>query len=237
MQFGMKQNVMNNKKIILLSILITSLMQGQDWANLERYKADNKKLGSPKQHEKRVVFMGNSITESWSNFLPEFFQNSSYINRGISGQTTPQMLIRFRSDVIELKPRVVVILAGINDIAENTGPSSVEMISGNIISMAELASSNRIKVIISSILPAKNFPWKPSINPPPIVLAVNELIKSYAIKNNISYVDYYSSMVDNQKGLIKEYGVDSVHPNKVGCEVMASLVEKEIIEVLKSEYK
>ena len=147
---------MNKKRIILLSILITSLLQGQDWANLERYKADNKKLGSPKQYEKRVVFMGNSITESWSNFLPEFFQNSSYINRGISGQTTPQMLIRFRSDVIELKPRVVVILAGINDIAENTGPSSVEMITGNIISMAELASSNRIKVIISSILPAKN---------------------------------------------------------------------------------
>ena len=228
---------MNKKRIILLSILITSLMQGQDWANLERYKADNKRLGSPKQNEKRVVFMGNSITESWSNILPEFFQNSSYINRGISGQTTPQLLIRFRTDVIDLKPRVVVILAGINDIAENMGPSSVEMISGNIISMAELARSNNIKVIISSILPAKNFPWRPSINPPPIVLTVNELIKSYANNNNISYVDYYSSMVDNQKGLIKEYGMDSVHPNKAGYEIMASLVQKAIIEELKSYYK
>ena len=228
---------MNKKRIIILSILITSSLQGQDWANLERYKADNKNLGSPTQHEKRVVFMGNSITESWPNLLPEFFQNNSYINRGISGQTTPQMLIRFRSDVIELKPRVVVILAGINDIAENTGPSSVEMIAGNIISMTELASINNIKVIISSILPAKNFSWRPSINPAPIVLAVNKLIKSYAKKNNISYVDYYSLMVDNQKGLIKEYGVDSVHPNKVGYEVMAGLVEKVIIEVLKSEHK
>ena len=163
MKFGMKQNVMNKKRIILLSILITSLLQGQDWANLERYKADNKKLGSPKQYEKRVVFMGNSITESWSNFLPEFFQNSSYINRGISGQTTPQMLIRFRSDVIELKPRVVVILAGINDIAENTGPSSVEMISGNTIhllgsSAPDLALAKpEASVVNTSHSPANSF--------------------------------------------------------------------------------
>ena len=224
-------------RTIFSLMIVSSILICQDWANLNRYHSENEKLGKPLIHEDRIVFMGNSITESWSSIQPEFFNNRPYINRGISGQTTPQMLIRFRPDVIDLDPSLVLILAGINDIAENTGPSSVEMIAGNIISMTELASINNIKVIISSILPAKNFPWRPSINPPPIVLAVNELIKSYAKKNNISYVDYYSSMVDNQKGLIKEYGVDSVHPNKVGYEVMAGLVKKAIIEVLKSEQK
>ncbi len=174
--------------------------------------------------------MGNSITEGWSNFLPEFFAGKNYINRGISGQTTPQMLIRFRPDVIDLKPRAVVILAGINDIAENTGPSTVKMIADNIISMAELAQSNGISVIISSILPASDFNWNSGINPPSQILAINKIIKNYAEKNGMTYLDYYSSMVNDQEGLKEEYGVDSVHPNKAGYEIMSILVDQAIAE-------
>ncbi|MEE3135819.1 MAG: GDSL-type esterase/lipase family protein, partial [Candidatus Neomarinimicrobiota bacterium] len=133
----------------------------QDWPNLNRYKNENAKLILTDSNKNRIVFMGNSITEEWKRFQPEFFSDNKYINRGISGQTTPQMLIRFRPDVIDLRPTAVVILAGINDIAENTGPSTVKMIAGNIISMAELAESNGIKVIISSILPASGFSWRP----------------------------------------------------------------------------
>ena len=157
----------------------------QDWPQLSRYSERNKQLGLPSKNEHRVVFMGNSITEGWSTIFPEFFEGKQYINRGISGQTTPQMLSRFRPDVIDLKPKVVLILAGINDIAGNTGPSTVKMISDNIISMAELANANNIKVIISSILPAKDFPWSPGMNPPPKILAVNKIIEQYAKANNM----------------------------------------------------
>ena len=150
-------------RIIFSLMIVSSILICQDWANLNRYHSENEKLGKPLIHEDRIVFMGNSITESWSIIQPEFFNNRPYINRGISGQTTPQMLIRFRPDVIDLDPSLVLILAGINDIAENTGPSKVENIAGNIISMAELAKSNGIEVIICSILPAKDFPWNPKI--------------------------------------------------------------------------
>ena len=165
-------------RFLILSLLFNAVSIGQDWANLNRYSAQNSELDPPATNENRVVFMGNSITEGWSNFLPEFFAGKNYINRGISGQTTPQMLIRFRPDVIDLKPRAVVILAGINDIAENTGPSTVKMIADNIISMAELAQSNGISVIISSILPASDFNWNSGINPPSQILAINKIIKN-----------------------------------------------------------
>ena len=158
----------------------------QDWPNLNRYKNENAKLILTDSNKNRIVFMGNSITEEWKRFQPEFFSDNKYINRGISGQTTPQMLIRFRPDVIDLRPTAVVILAGINDIAENTGPSTVKMIAGNIISMAELAESNGIKVIISSILPASGFSWRPIHDPPPKILAINMIIKKYAEKNGMT---------------------------------------------------
>ncbi|HYH16561.1 MAG TPA: GDSL-type esterase/lipase family protein, partial [Flavisolibacter sp.] len=158
------------KLFALLSSLLVSLMAisqkdavKTDWANLNRYAEQNKKLGLPKGQERRVVFMGNSITEGWSRADSAFFNGKSYINRGISGQTTPQMLLRFRQDVIDLKPAVVVILAGINDIAENTGPTTVEAIFGNIVSMAELAKMNNIRVVLSSVLPAYTFSWRPNI--------------------------------------------------------------------------
>ena len=237
------------KKFVLLVFILTSFGFSQsqtqidslqkilkDWANLNRYKNENAKLILTYSNKNRIVFMGNSITEEWMRFQPEFFSDNKYINRGISGQTTPQMLIRFRPDVIDLKPTAVVILAGINDIAENTGPSTVKMIAGNIISMAELAESNGIKVIISSILPASGFSWSPIHDPPPKILAINTIIKNYAEKNGMTYLDYYSSMVDDQEGLKKEYGLDEVHPNKKGYQVMSMLVEKAIANMLSLDH-
>ena len=146
--------------LILFVMLFNKISYAQDWANLKRFQQENSELLLPKANEHRVIFMGNSITEGWLSIRPEFFKNKPYVNRGISGQTTPQMLLRFRQDVINLKPSTVVLLAGINDIAENTGPSTIEMIANNIISMAELAKANQIKVIICSVLPANHFPWR-----------------------------------------------------------------------------
>ncbi|MDN5296445.1 MAG: hypothetical protein PWQ71_551 [Bacteroidota bacterium] len=158
---------MNYRKLLLavLALFMTSTieMMSQDWANLARYREENTKLGLPRTCDTRVVFMGNSITEGWIKQVPHFFANGMYINRGISGQTTPQMLVRFRQDVIHLYPKVVVILAGINDIAGNTGPSTLEMIEDNLYSMTELAQAHGIQVVLCSVLPALDFPWRPGI--------------------------------------------------------------------------
>jgi lysophospholipase L1-like esterase len=205
-----------------------------DWAYLNRYRDDNVKLGLPTAGEKRVVFMGNSITEGWKQLSPDFFKGRPYICRGISGQTTPQMLVRFRPDVISLKPEVVVILAGINDIAGNTGPATLEMIEDNIASMSELARVHGIKVILSSVLPAYDFPWNPGVYPAEKVDSLNHWIKSYAGSNGFYYVDYYSSMVDERKGLNAEYTKDGVHPTAAGYKVMEHLVEIEIAKALKN---
>lgn len=209
--------------------------QAQDWANLKRYQKENAQLAAPKANENRIVFMGNSITEGWSHHHPEFFKNKPYINRGISGQTTPQMLLRFRQDVVNLKPTAVVILAGTNDIAGNTGPSSLEMIVNNIKSMAEIAKANNIKVIISSVLPAYDYPWKKGLKPNEKIPALNSLLKAYADKNNIIFLDYFTAMATKQNALIDAYGYDGVHPNKKGYEVMAPLAEKAIAKALKKD--
>jgi lysophospholipase L1-like esterase len=218
--------------LLLLSIFIGEFLHAQDWANLNRYRSDNAKIGLPSSDENRIVFMGNSITEGWGKICPDFFSGKPYINRGISGQTTPQMLIRFRPDVINLKPAAVVILAGTNDIAGNTGPSTLEMIVDNIISMVELAKANHIKVVLSSVLPAYDYYWKPGVNPAEKIAALNEMIKNYAYKNEIVYIDYYSFMVDERKGLKAEYTADGVHPNEAGYKVMAPLAEEAIVKVL-----
>jgi len=202
--------------------------EGQDWANTDRYKKENAKLGNPVKGENRIVFMGNSITQGWDSLNPEFFRGKPYINRGISGQTTPQMLVRFRTDVINLKPAVVVILAGTNDIAGNTGPSTLEMIEDNLTSMAELAKANGIKVILSSVLPVYDYPWKPGLDPVTKITALNNWIKQYAAKNGIIYLDYYSSMVDERKGLKAAYTYDGVHPNRTGYKIMGTLAEEAI---------
>lgn len=197
----------------------------QDWPYLNKYKTENKQLSAPALGEKRIVFFGDSITEGWKKINPEFFIGKSYINRGINGQTTSQMLLRFRPDVIELKPKIVVILAGGNDIAENTGPITLEMIMGNLMSMCELAKANNIEVILCSILPANDFPWKPGMEPAVKIEALNAMILKFATANDIPYVDYYSAMVDEQKGLKSIYSEDGVHPNKEGYRVMEPIVE------------
>ena len=207
----------------------------QDWADLNRFKDANIALGLPKPGEDRVVFMGNSITEGWINTCPEFFANRPYINRGISGQTTPQMLIRFRPDVINLKPKVVIILAGTNDIAGNTGPSTLEMIMDNIKSMAELAKVNGIRVVLCSVLPAYDYPWMPGLNPAEKIISLNKMIKTYAEENGMVYLDFYSSMVDDRKGMKAEYSADGVHPNLEGYKVMMPLCEEAIKKVVNTK--
>ena len=205
---------------------------GDDWANLARFHEDNEKIGLPATGEKRIVFLGNSITEGWSKTDPAFFSGKPFVNRGISGQTTPQMLIRFRPDVIDLKPEVVVILAGINDIAGNTGPSTLEMIEDNLASMVDLAKSNRIRVILSSVLPAYDFPWRPGLQPAEKVVQLNAWIKNYAEANGCVYLDYFTSMADEIHALKAEYTYDGVHPNLAGYKVMEPLVESAIQKVL-----
>jgi len=206
-----------------------------DWPNFARYHAANEKLGPPKAGENRIVFMGNSITDGWIRLSPEFFQGRPYIDRGISGQTTPQMLVRFRADVIALKPKVVLILAGINDIAGNTGPSTLEMIEDNLASMAELAKASGIKVVMSSILPAFDFPWKPGMQPAEKVVAVNTWMKAYATKNGMIYLDYWSAFADERKGMPAKYSKDGVHPTAEGYKIMEPLAEKAIAEALRQK--
>jgi len=203
-----------------------------DWPNLRKYQDENSKLPPPAPGENRIVFMGNSITEFWKVNNANYFAGS-YVNRGISGQTTRQMLVRFREDVITLKPTVVVILAGINDIAQNTGPIKLEDTFGNIVSMAELARAEHIKVVMSSVLPANHFPWRPAIIPTEKVIALNKMLKDYADANNIVYLDYYAAMVDDQKGLPSNLSGDGVHPNLAGYKVMEPLADKAIAEALK----
>ena len=218
--------------LIFISLVMFISANGQDWANLEQFRADNAKIGLANANEDRVVFMGNSITIGWLNTVPEFFNNKPYINRGISGQTTPQMLLRFRQDVIALQPKVVVILAGTNDIAGNTGPSTLEMIADNIKSMSELAVAHGIKVVISSVLPAYDYPWKPGLEPSQKIVALNKMLKEFAAQNGHVYLDYFSVMVDERDGLPKKYAHDEVHPTKLGYEVMAPLAEAAITKAL-----
>jgi lysophospholipase L1-like esterase len=224
------KNIKSIYYILILTIFMGGKIQAQDWANLNKYQNENATLKPLEPGQKRTVFMGDSITEGWP-FL-EFFAGKPYVNRGIGGQTTPQMLIRFRPDVIALKPAVVVIMAGINDIAGNTGPSTLEMTADNIFSMAELAKANNIKVILCSVLPAFDFSWRPGLEPAEKVVALNKMIKKYADANGILYLDYYSAMVNDQKGLNAAYSGDGVHPNKTGYKVMNPLVEKAIAKVL-----
>jgi lysophospholipase L1-like esterase len=199
-----------------------------DWAHLKKYEQSNSELKKINEPD-RVVFMGNSITEGWSNFDKDFFINNPFVNRGIGGQTTPQMLIRFKPDVVNLNPKAVVILAGINDIAENTGRVTIENIAENIISMAEIAKANEIKVFICSTLPAIDFPWSPGMDPGPKVVKLNSILKNYCDSNNIPYVDYFSAMSDEKGGLkVPEYTTadDLVHPNLAGYKVMEKIILK-----------
>lgn len=204
----------------------------QDWPNLTRYRDENAKLPPPAPGENRVIFMGDSITDAWGRGTGVFFPGKPYVNRGISGQTTPQMLIRFRPDVIALEPKVVVILAGTNDIAGNTGQSTPEMIEDNLMSMADLAKANGIRVVLASILPTTDFPWHPGLQPAPKIRDLNHWIKSYCAYKGYIYLDYYSAMANEAGGLPRNLSSDGVHPTAVGYDIMALLAEKAIAAAL-----
>jgi lysophospholipase L1-like esterase len=228
----------NNKWLLGAALCLSSqFTNAQDWPNLKRFQEENAKLAAPAANEKRVVFMGNSITEGWKNSSPEFFNGRPYINRGISGQTTPQMLIRFHQDVVTLKPKVVVLLCGINDIAGNTGPSTLEMIQDNIAAMAEIARVNKINVVLSSVLPAFDFPWKPGMEPANKVIALNTWIKAYAAQHKLIYLDYFSAMKDERNGLSEDLAKDGIHPTKKGYAIMEPLAEKAIAQAMNQKIK
>lgn len=215
-----------------------------DWPNLARYAEANAALPAPAKSELRVVFMGDSITDGWVS--PEyggFFPGKPYVDRGISGQTTPQMLIRFRPDVIALQPKVVVILAGTNDIAGNTGPMTLEQIEANLASMAELAKANKIRVVLASVLPVSNYGHDRQGNPqdmrtnrpPEKILELNAWIKKYVAANGHTYLDYFSAMVDEQGLLQRDLSADGLHPNAKGYAVMSPLAEEAIRSAVKKK--
>lgn len=211
--------------ILFLLIFFGSPCFGQDWAQLEHFKMDNESLSELAKGENRIVFMGNSITIGWKNADPEYFKQHPYVNRGISGQTTPQMLLRFRQDVIELEPHAVVILAGTNDIAGNTGPMTTKQILNNIVSMAQLAEAHNIRVLLCSVLPAFDYPWRPGLQPNIRIPELNTEIEKFAVENGHIYVDYFSAMTDGNNGLRSNLGSDGVHPNRAGYDIMKPILE------------
>ena len=218
--------------LLWLSFMAVNVGSAQDWAGLARYAEENAFLTSA---DGRIVFMGDSITEGWSPGMPDFFAGKPYVNRGISGQVTAQMLVRFRADVLELKPAAVVILAGTNDIAENQGPIELEAIAGNIKSMAELAYAHGIQVILCSVLPAAEYPWRPGLGPAQKIPALNGLLREYADTVGFVYLDYFAAMNDGQNGMITEYTSDGVHVTEAGYQVMAALVESALSIVLEDQ--
>ena len=205
-----------------------------DWANLARYHDADVKTPPPATGETRVVFMGDSITDGWGKGKAPFFPGKPYINRGISGQTTPQMLVRFRPDVVNLRPKVVVILAGTNDIAGNTGPETLENIEDNLASMSELARANDIRVVLASVMPVcDSLRPQTARRPPQQIVGLDDWIKNYTSKAGFIYLDYYSAMVDSGGMLKPELTYDCLHPNDSGYSVMQPLAEKAIEEVLR----
>ncbi|HEX3866501.1 MAG TPA: SGNH/GDSL hydrolase family protein [Gemmatimonadaceae bacterium] len=204
-----------------------------DWAQLGKFRQANAELAPPVPGENRVVFMGNSITEAWAPLFDSLFHGKPYVGRGISGQTTPQMLVRFRQDVIALKPRVVVILGGTNDIAGNTGPSTLEMIENNLASMTELAKASGIRVVLASVLPASEYPWRRGLDPGPKIVALNAWLKQYAATAGAVYLDLHTPMADEHQGMKLELSKDGVHPNDAGYALMAPLTDRAIAEALR----
>ena len=208
----------------------------QDWANLNRYASENASVAAPDSRENRVVFMGDSITDAWNKKEGRFFPGKPYFDRGISGQTTPQMLIRFRPDVIALKPKVVVILAGTNDLAGNTGPISVQATEDNLQSMAEIARVNGVGVVLSSIMPVCDY-IRPQTErrPPAKIIEINQWMKKYAAERGFVYLDYYTPMLDDKNMLKKELTGDGLHPNDAGYAIMSPLAEQAIAKCLRRE--
>jgi len=218
----------------LMTIGMTAAAQKHtDFANYKRYAKDNAAMGKPTKGEKRVVFMGNSITEGWVRLRPEFFKTNGFIGRGISGQTSYQFLLRFREDVLNLQPKVLVLNYGTNDIAENTGEYNEDITFGNVVSMVELAKYHKIKVILTSTLPARNFGWRPSITDAmQKIRSLNARVKAYAEANKIPFVDYFTPLLSpDGTGMDSKYTPETVHPNAEGYAVM----EKLILPVIKKK--
>ncbi|MFT3723564.1 MAG: SGNH/GDSL hydrolase family protein [Hyphomonadaceae bacterium] len=199
----------------------------KDWPNVCRYRAANADLMKQPDSERQVVFMGDSITQNWGFAEPAYFTRGT-VNRGISGQTTPQMLARFRSDVIALRPRVVHIMAGVNDIAGNTGPVTLEDIKGNLASMVELAQANNVRVVLSTVLPASKFNWAPDLRPAPQIDRLNAWIRAYAAEKRLVVADYYPALALPDGSMRPEFSLDGVHPNKAGYRAMAPITEAAI---------
>ena len=219
------------KKILLLPLLFVALSlsaQSKDWAQFYRYEGKNDSLTTRPD----VVFMGNSITDCWADTVPAFFADNNFVGRGISGQVSSQMLVRFQEDVINLHPKVVVICCGTNDIAQNNGPITLEHILHNIKSMCQLARANKIKPVVCSTLPAKGFKWRPDMKPANDIIRLNEMIKAYVQENKIPYVDYHSALKDEENGLPRKYSKDGVHPNAQGYAVMESVIMPVLKKVL-----
>lgn len=208
--------------IISLAVLMSSVLTvcAQDWANFGRYEKSNSEVTS----RPKAVFMGDSITDGWASADPEFFTDNNFVGRGISGQTTSHMLVRFRRDVVDLAPKYVLILAGTNDIARNNGEISLENTLGNIISMCEIAKSNKIKPVICSVLPADRFGWRPGLKPAKDIVKLNEMLRSYADSEKIMYIDYYSVLADENGGLPAQHATDGVHPNLSCYKIMEQIV-------------
>ena len=223
-------------KTLVLCLLLTSQLSAQtaqtDWPALARYQAANAELPAPAPNERRVVFMGNSITEAWAPLFAKQFPGKPYIGRGISGQTTPQMLVRFRQDVVALKPAVVVILGGTNDIAGNTGPSTLEMIEDNLASMSEIARANGIRVVLASVLPVADYPWKRGLEPAEKIVALNAWIRDYAARTGAVYADFHSAMSDEHHGMKADLARDGVHPTEAGYAIMAPIAQAAIDKAL-----
>ena len=206
--------------LVALASVSVSYAQYKDWAKFERYQEKNAQVTS----RPRAVFMGDSITDNWAKKDGDFFVTNNFIGRGISGQTTSHMLVRFRRDVIDLQPKYVVILAGTNDIAKNNGEISLENILGNIISMCELARAHRIKPILCSVLPAAAYRWRPAVKPAEDIVRLNAMIQRYAKENRIPYVDYHSVLKDENNGLPEVHAADGVHPNVECYRIMEKII-------------
>jgi lysophospholipase L1-like esterase len=206
----------------------------EDWADLARFREANARLGPPRSGERRVVFYGDSIMEVWAPYFATMFPGKPYIGRGISGQTTPQLLVRFRQDVIALRPAAVVLLAGTNDLAGNTGPTTLAMIEDNLESMIELARAHEIRVVLASVLPVYDYFWRPGLHPAAKVVALDQWMQRYAADHHVVYLDFYPALADQRGGFRQELSDDGVHPNAAGFRVMGPLAERAIEQALAS---
>lgn len=225
---------MKIKLLLPVLLLVFSSIHAQDfsddWAALHHYSAENKTL---EKNENRIVFLGSSIIENWKKLVPEFFSNKNYINRGISGQISPQLLIRFRQDVIDLHPKAVIILAGSNDISNSTGHVTNEVIMNNIASMVELAKVHGIKVILCKYVPIYEYPWRKGIEPAAKIISLNEQIVKYARENHCIILDYFTPLADSRNGQKPELTIDGVHPNAAGYKLLEKVTEEAIAKAMK----